>query len=165
MPALTQQPLLFRTCAMTVFESTFEIAAPLARVWEFHQDPVSLPRVMTGPVRMRVLHVDRPIHAGSVIKLSMQIGPVAIPWHLRVRERVDGESFVDEQLSGRGPFKAWTHTHRFAATESGGTRVTDRIDYVPPLGPLGAIADALFGKLAMRLMFAGRRKATRALLE
>ncbi|MCL8025767.1 SRPBCC family protein [Nocardioides bruguierae] len=48
--------------------------------------------------------------------------------------------FVDRQV--RGPFGRWWHEHAFEAVP-GGTRMTDRVDYAAPLGPLGRAVDAL----------------------
>jgi ligand-binding SRPBCC domain-containing protein len=49
--------------------------------------------------------------------------------------------FVDEQQ--RGPFRLWHHEHRFSATGSGSTLMVDVVRFRAPLGPLGAVADAL----------------------
>lgn len=150
---------------MSVFESEFVVRAPLEAVWAFHENPEALPKIMTGPVRMCVHSVDRPIVAGSLIKMSMLVGPFALPWHIRVRERVEGRMFTDAQDGATGPFKRWVHTHAFEAVDTQHTRIRDRIEYEAPLGLFGRIGDALFGRVAMQLMFIGRRDATRKLLE
>jgi ligand-binding SRPBCC domain-containing protein len=59
------------------FEYAFVVRAPLERVWDFHDDPLALPKVMTGPVRMHVHHVDRPLNPGSRILMTMQVGLAA----------------------------------------------------------------------------------------
>lgn len=48
--------------------------------------------------------------------------------------------FVDERV--RGPFAHFWHEHLFEAV-AGGTRMTDRIDFVAPFGPVGALAERL----------------------
>jgi ligand-binding SRPBCC domain-containing protein len=149
---------------MPHFEHSFIVKAPLERVWNFHADPTALPKVMTGPVQMDVLHVDRPLEPGSRIHTMMRVGPFRQRWNLRLKAREPMRFFTDEQIAGEGPMKTWQHTHAFAAEESG-TRVIDRLDYELPLGVLGKIAGALFGNLTMRIMFASRAKATRRLLE
>lgn len=149
---------------MPHFEHSFLIHAPLERVWEFHADPAALPKVMTGPVKMDVLHVERPLAPGSRIHTRMRVGPIQQRWNLTLKAREPMQFFTDEQIAGEGPMKVWVHTHAFAA-EANGTRVTDRLDYELPLGVLGKIAGALFGNPVMRAMFASRAKATRRLLE
>lgn len=146
------------------FEYAFVVRAPLARVWAFHDDPTSLPKVMTGPVRMHVHHVDRPLQPGSRVLMTMQLGPFKTDWNVRLRERVPMQYFTDEQIEGQGPFRRWVHTHAFEPVPDG-TRVIDRLEYEPPLGLLGKIADAVFGGIVMQGMFASRAGATRRWLE
>ncbi|GGL57644.1 hypothetical protein GCM10014719_68850 [Planomonospora parontospora subsp. antibiotica] len=49
--------------------------------------------------------------------------------------------FVDQQVSG--PFKRWHHAHYFRPYGHGGTAMSDVIEFVAPLGPLGRIAELL----------------------
>lgn len=149
---------------MRRFENSFVVRAPLERVWQFHDDPAALPKVMTGPVKMRVHHVDRPLQPGSRALMTMQVGPIKVRWNVRLRERTPMHRFADEQIEGEGPFKRWVHVHEFEAVE-GGTRVIDRLEYEPPLGWLGNLADRLFGGFVMKGMFASRARATKRLLE
>lgn len=149
---------------MPRFEHNFIVHAPLARVWDFHADPMALPKVMTGPLKMDVLHVDRPLMPGGRIYTVMRAGPIKQRWNLMLKAREPMQYFTDEQIAGEGPMKSWVHTHAFEPTEKG-TRVIDRLDYELPFGVIGRIAGALFGNLTMRIMFASRAKATRRLLE
>lgn len=149
---------------MRVFETSFVVRAPLEKVWRFHDDPLALPEVMTGPVKMDVHHVDRPLQPGGRILTTMRVGPIRVRWNLRLKAKEPMRSFTDEQIDGQGPFKRWVHTHAFEPVD-GGTRVIDRLEYEPPLGPLGAFGAALFGDLVMGNMFASRAKATKRLLE
>jgi ligand-binding SRPBCC domain-containing protein len=156
---------------MHTFQYSFEVNAPLERVWAFHDDPLALPKVMTGPVRMRVNHVDRPLQPGSRILMTMHIGPIPVRWNVRLKQKVPMHFFTDEQIEGEGPFKRWVHTHVFEPIEpvepvdGQHTRIIDRLEYALPLGWLGRLAAGLFGGMAMRMMFASRARATRALLE
>jgi ligand-binding SRPBCC domain-containing protein len=149
---------------MRIFESSFVVNAPLEKVWLFHDDPAALPKVMTGPVKMDVRHVDRPLQPGSTIMMVMRVGPFKTRWNVRLRAKEAMRFFTDEQIEGQGPFKRWVHTHSFKPVP-GGTKVSDRIEYEPPFGLLGRLGDTLFGPLAMHMMFASRAKATRRWLE
>jgi ligand-binding SRPBCC domain-containing protein len=152
---------------MPIYEGSFLVKAPLKRVWDFHADPVSLPKVMTGPVKMDVVHVDRPLMPGGRIQTVMRVGPVQQRWNLMLKAREPMKFFTDEQIAGEGPMRVWKHTHAFeaAGSDSNSTRVIDRLEYELPLGVLGKLAGALFGNLTMRMMFASRAKATQRLLE
>lgn len=72
------------------------------------------------------------------------------------------QRFVDEQVDG--PFAWWRHEHTFDAAD-GGTRMTDRIDYRLPLGPLGSVVDAVAVRRHLRRIIAERNSWLRASLE
>lgn len=150
---------------MSIFESEFVVRAGLQEVWDFHADPRSLPKIMTGPPRISIDRIDEPVQVGSRIEMTLHAGPLRIPWVVVVRERELLRHFRDEQPAGAGPWARWSHTHSFEALDAGRTLVRDRIEYEPPFGVLGKLGAALFGRLAMQFMFIGRRRATRALLE
>lgn len=68
-------------------------------------------------------------HFGLTWRLTARITSWDPPWH-----------FVDEQQAG--PFRQWRHAHHFEADGSGGTVMTDVIDFAAPIGVLGNLADA-----------------------
>jgi ligand-binding SRPBCC domain-containing protein len=146
--------------APSQFDSAFILAAPIGDVWAFHADPAMLANVMPSFPRLRVARFDAPLHVGSAIHLELALGPIRQPWELTVLEVDAGRHFVDQQ-TGRGPLAYWRHTHAFEAAGDG-TRVIDHIEYALPLGVLGRLAAALFGGLAMRMLFAVRRRKTAA---
>ncbi|MCX6017251.1 MAG: SRPBCC family protein [Chloroflexi bacterium] len=150
---------------MPIFESEFVVDAPLQAVWDFHADPRSLPKIMSGPLRISVDRIDEPVQVGSRVEMTLHSGPLHIPWTVVVRERTAPLGFRDEQPPGEGPWARWSHTHSFEARGTTAALVRDRIEYEPPFGILGRIGAALFGRVAMQMMFIGRRRATRALLE
>jgi ligand-binding SRPBCC domain-containing protein len=79
---------------------------------------------------------------------------VWIPWISEVKALKEGESFVDDQISG--PFKFWHHRHSFEEKD-GGTLVKDLIHYSVGFGPLGEIARQLVVKNQLEEMFVHRR--------
>ena len=151
---------------VTTFEYQFLVNAPLDRVWQFHDDPMALTKVMTFPVKAVVHSVDRPVQPGSKVQMTFWFGPLPVKWNVVVRERTPPYMFRDEQPGGEGPFLRWNHRHQFEVAQGGrSTRVIDRIDYEPPFGAVGKLLDGIFGRFAMRLMFVGRERATRRYLE
>ncbi len=85
--------------------------------------------------------------------------PLRFRWLARISEFVWNDHFCDEQV--KGPFAAWKHCHRIVAeTQDGvpGTRVIDEVEYSMPLGPLGAIGNALFVHNQMEATFAYRQQ-------
>jgi ligand-binding SRPBCC domain-containing protein len=97
--------------------------------------------------------------------MTMQVGLLRRPWNVQLIERVPPHYFTDEQIGAEGPFKRWRHTHAFEALDGERTRVIDRLEYELPFGPLGRLADALFGRIIMAATFAARARATRRWLE
>ncbi|HEV2087109.1 MAG TPA: SRPBCC family protein [Cryptosporangiaceae bacterium] len=81
--------------------------------------------------------------------------------HFGLRWRLDARivaldrprSFVDVQVSG--PFRRLRHQHFFAAT-TGGTLVTDAIEWTSPLWPLGLAADTLVVRRRLLAILAAR---------
>jgi ligand-binding SRPBCC domain-containing protein len=63
-------------------------------------------------------------------------------WRLtsRVTELDRPRRFVDEQV--RGPFRSMRHEHLFEPAGPGCTRMTDRMTFQAPLGPVGALVAA-----------------------
>jgi ligand-binding SRPBCC domain-containing protein len=138
------------------------VAAPSDRVFAFFDDPANLPRLMPPPVRIELVRVDpAPPRAGSVFEFRYGIGPWRRTWTVRLLERVDGERFVDETISG--PLARFHHSHSFAPARSG-TWITDQVDFhVGPDGPGGAILDWLAGWV-MRATFVYRHALQRWIL-
>lgn len=149
---------------MTVVERSVVVRAPLEAVWDFHADPVGLTRIMPPPASFEIVGVDRPVRAGSRVRLRVSLGPLRLRWNLRVVEHMPMARFVDEQIEGEGPFRRWRHAHVFERTD-GGTRITDRIEYEPPFGVLGRVVDAVAGRALMAAQFSARYRATKRLLE
>jgi uncharacterized protein (TIGR01777 family) len=72
---------------------------------------------------------------------------------------VAGRQFVDEQVGG--PFARWRHTHRVTPLGPDRARLEDDIDYAPPLGWLGGLADAAVVRARLARTFAYRHAVTR----
>lgn len=153
-----------------VFET--RIAAPLARVWAFHQDvKTALPALSRPGDQVEVEEADLPVGLGSRLVIRAK-GPVGrVRWVAKYVEFVPphavvfGEEarFVDEQEAG--PFKRWRHSHEFDAIDDRTTRLVDRITYQVPYGPFGWIADKLLIGWTLRAMFRYRHTRTREILE
>jgi len=136
-------------------EQTQIIPRPLAEVFAFFSDAYNLEAITPPFLRFRIL-TPRPIAMapGTLIDYQLQLFGVPFRWRTRVEEFEPGVRFVDVQLEG--PYALWRHTHEFEAT-AGGTRMRDLVRYALPLGPLGALAHALFVRRTLGRIFAYRR--------
>lgn len=75
-------------------------------------------------------------------------------WLTEIKYVEEGFSFMDEQRVG--PYKLWLHTHKLEEV-AGGTRMSDEIRYLVPLGPMGLLANILFVKRTLHRVFDYRR--------
>jgi ligand-binding SRPBCC domain-containing protein len=150
---------------MSKFERSIEIASPAERVFAFHLDTRNAAAI--APRGQRVVRVEGrfPVREGDEVRLVVRQRPLPVAQRWRVRiARVEPPSLlVDELLEG--PFARFRHEHRVDDLGAGRSRLTDRIDYELPFGPLGRLADRLLVRRLLTRAFAERQAATRALLE
>jgi ligand-binding SRPBCC domain-containing protein len=129
-----------------------------AQAWEFFSSSANL-NVITPPgLGFRIVHCPtEKIHEGQIIEYRVKIVPgVWVPWVTEIKGVDEGRSFIDEQRFG--PYKFWHHRHTFEPID-GGVKLTDRVHYALPFGPLGSIAHALFVRRKMEWIFRFRRAA------
>lgn len=138
------------------------VKAPRDRVWAFYDDPDNLPKLTPPGIRVTMLSKPARPRIGDIVTVRIRRGLVAFTWDAKFTEYDPGRSFVDEQ--GRGPFAYFRHRHSFDDAP-GGTRMTDTIDYTPPFGPFGWIADRIAIARELNGMLAFRHARTRELLE
>ncbi len=145
-----QQPYLF--------ESRQMLPVPPAKVWDFLSTHRNLKHISPEHIRFEIVSEDvaEKMYAGMIIKYKLRpLLGIPVIWVTKITEVVEGEYFIDEQRSG--PFKYWQHYHRLETIE-GGTLMTDTVRYLPPLGFLGSIANALFISRMLNEIFAYRFK-------
>ncbi|MCC6405591.1 MAG: SRPBCC family protein [Planctomycetes bacterium] len=133
------------------------VDAPLERVFEFFSLAENLERLTPKELSFTIL-TPRPIEmrVGTLIDYRIRLGLVPMRWRTRIDVWEPGRRFVDAQLSG--PYACWWHEHRFVA-DGGATKMFDTVFYSPPLGPLGAVANALIVKPKLTRIFAFRETA------
>ncbi len=144
---------------MPVFERSVLIDAPVEEVFAFHERPDALLLLSPPfpPVRL-IQRTGQGIELKS--RLELKIGPLR--WVALHTAWARNRHFEDRQEEG--PFDQWIHRHEFESIGKR-TRLTDRIEYRLPGGPL---INGLFGwavNLGLRNMFRHRHKVTRQLCE
>lgn len=139
---------------MRSFSQSVTIDAPVEAVFAFHAGPDALSLLTPAFPPVRVVRKSGGLEPGSIVELSV----MGMPWIARHGEFIPNRLFSDEQI--RGPFARWVHRHEFEAVD-GRTRLTDRVDYRLPGGP---VINSLFGwavEIALRNMFRHRHAVTR----
>ncbi|HEU5170154.1 MAG TPA: TIGR01777 family oxidoreductase [Gemmatimonadales bacterium] len=121
-----------------VVERSTRLSFPADAVYEWHARPGAFERLTPPWERIEVLDRTGGIGDGSRTVVRVRAGPIGVRWVAGHRDNVPGRQFVDEQVEG--PFAHWIHTHRFTP-DGGGCLLTDRIEYAPPYGLLGAASN------------------------
>jgi ligand-binding SRPBCC domain-containing protein len=116
---------------VTVIEKDTVVPHPLDHTFAFFSEATNLERLTPawlnfnirsqGPLLMR---------EGLEIDYVISLRGLPIPWKTRIDVWEPGVRFVDRQTNG--PYVWWRHEHRFEAV-NGGTRVIDRVEFVPRL--------------------------------
>ncbi|NNG16370.1 MAG: TIGR01777 family protein [Gemmatimonadales bacterium] len=117
---------------------TSHIAAVPDAVFAWHERSGALERLIPPWESVQVVERSGGFGDGARLTLRIRQGPLAFRWVAVHRDTIPGRQFVDEQVEG--PLAHWIHTHRMDPAEGGGCRMTDRIEYAPPFGLLGAAA-------------------------
>jgi hypothetical protein len=139
------------------------IRAALERVFAFHELPDALARLTPPWETGRVLQAARISEVGSVAVVETRLfGFVPVRWVARHTLYDPPRAFEDVQE--RGPFSYWRHRHTVLPHPEGAT-LRDDIEYEPPLGPLGRLAEPFLIKPRLEKLFAYRHEVTRAWCE
>jgi ligand-binding SRPBCC domain-containing protein len=129
---------------------------PLDECWSFFSNPANLGRITPPALRFRV-RSDLPaeIYPGLMIRYTVTpLLRVPLTWVTEITHVRKPEFFVDEQRIG--PYRLWHHEHSFSTVDADTTEVRDRVHYVPPLGPIGALLNAVVIRRQLAAIFAFR---------
>ena len=120
-----------------VLERSVRLPFPAETVFAWHARPGAFERLTPPWERVTLVERSGGIEDGG--RVVVRVGaPFGIRWVARHRDYEPGRQFVDEQVEG--PFSRWVHLHRVEPDGAGHSVLTDRIEYTPPLGPIGAVA-------------------------
>jgi uncharacterized protein YndB with AHSA1/START domain len=127
---------------MSLVETCIDLPATPERVWELVMDPHRLREWVT--IHRRLDRADEgPPRAGYEMEQHIHLRGVTLKVNWTLVECRDGELAV---WNGLGPARARAHTEYRLSPQDGGTRFRYRNEFIPPLGPLGAmVSRALVG--------------------
>jgi len=136
---------------MHVLERSTSLAAPIAEVFPFFQDPRNLAKITPEWMRFDVVHIDDgEMRRGFEIVYRIKWMGVGLRWITRITEYDPPHRFLDVQVEG--PYKLWRHEHTFEETPSG-TIMRDVVRYELPFGILGDVAHRLIVERQLRRIF------------
>jgi ligand-binding SRPBCC domain-containing protein len=106
------------------------VSAPRDRVFPFFMDAGNLQALTPPWLHFEVLTPPPLImRDGLTIVYRIRLHGVPLRWTSLIAAFDPPRGFVDRQIAG--PYRHWTHTHRFFE-ERGGTRMTDQVDFDVP---------------------------------
>lgn len=137
------------------------VPRPLPETFAFFAEPANLARITPAWLDFRITSDAEEMREG--LRIEYRIRPLLLPmkWVSVITEYDPPVRFVDEQA--KGPYRTWRHEHGFRARD-GGTEVTDAVRYALPLGPIGALAHALFVRRQLESIFDHRARTLEELL-
>ena len=130
---------------LETFHRRSRIAAPLERVFSWHERPEALERLIPPEQRVRVTARTGGIQTGGVVEFTIGWGPLSIQWVAVHRDYVPNRQFRDVQV--KGPFAHWVHTHLFEPDGSEACFLEDHVEYALPLAE---VTQPLFGRMVRR---------------
>ncbi len=125
----------------------------MQEVWDFISSPANLKQITPEYMGFDVISEKLPekMYPGMIIayRVSPLFG-IKTTWVTEITHVTTLQYFVDEQRVG--PYKMWHHQHHIEAVDNG-VLMTDIVDYQPPLGFLGSIANKLIIRKKLEEIF------------
>ena len=138
------------------------VHASLDEVWDFISSPANLKEITPPHMGFIVTSEGLPkkMYPGMIIsyKVKPMLG-IPLTWVTEITQVEEKKFFVDEQRLG--PYAMWHHQHIVEEVDEG-VLMTDIVSYKPPMAFLGRIANALFIRRQLEMIFGYREKAMEA---
>ena len=134
------------------------LPATVEEVFAFHERPDAFELLQPPWDTVDIITPPASLEVGTQVELRTKIGPF---WLTILAEHVAYERNRHfEDVLRKGPFARWHHKHQFFEQEDG-CRLRDEIEYAPPLGFLGRLADPVAVRPRLRKLFDFRHEVTR----
>ena len=143
--------------AVYTFRKNQFIPTSIDLLWDFISSPHNLKKITPASMGFEVITRDLPekMYAGMIIAYHVRpLMGIRTTWVTEITHVNELKYFVDEQRFG--PYTMWHHQHLIEPVE-GGVMMTDIIDYQPPMGFLGAIANSLIIRKKLEEIFSFRK--------
>ena len=145
-----------------IVERASHLPFPTHAAFGWHERPGAFERLTPPWEHTEVVERTGGIRDGG--RVVLKVGrPLGLRWVARHVDFEQDRQFADEQVEG--PFARWRHVHRFAPDGPGACVMTDRIEYAPPLGAVGAAGDPLLIRPRLERMLGYRHEIVRRDLE
>ena len=125
---------------MPQFESRTTLGATPKQVFDYIRRPSNLQAI--APPETQLVYVQPPplIELGSRLVCKMQAYGMVQQMTYEIVEFVSGERYREKMVEG--PLRLWLNDYIVEPTATGGATLINRIEFEPPAGLLGLIANA-----------------------
>jgi ligand-binding SRPBCC domain-containing protein len=148
---------------MTVIEKKITIAAPIEAVFDFHLDQKNLGLMSPPWMKTKLIH-ESGEGQNKMIEVEMTMyRAFRSRWVVRISEYDRPVRLTDLMISG--PMKYFRHERTFSQPCASLTELKDHLEYEPPFGMIGRLADKISVKKMMEDMFEYRHQRTKEILE
>lgn len=111
------------------------IPEPKEEVFPFFSEAKNLEKITPENLNFKILSTStEKIEKNTKIHYKLKIQGIPVGWTTLITDWNPPHHFADNQE--KGPYKKWYHQHFFTDL-AGGTLMTDQVDLVLPLGPVG----------------------------
>ncbi|GIU71160.1 MAG: hypothetical protein KatS3mg003_0639 [Candidatus Nitrosocaldaceae archaeon] len=128
---------------MTSIEKSIEINAPVKEVFTYFARPEHMSDQFPKEIGLNVIPIDvkEGFGVGTIFRISGNFDGKILEWDCETIDYIPEKKIVAKQVDG--PFKEWEITVLFDAIDEKKTRVTMKVNYDVPLGPLGGLMDKI----------------------
>lgn len=136
------------------------IPISISEAWRFFSNPKNLKLITPENLNFRILTEELPqeIYPGLIIEYIVSpLLDININWVTEITALEKEKYFIDEQRFG--PYKFWHHLHQFEKIADNQTKIIDVVNYLPPFGIFGRIANYFFIRDELKKIFDYREKA------
>jgi ligand-binding SRPBCC domain-containing protein len=138
------------------FQQKIPVTIPV--IWDFISSPKNL-KIITPPhMGFDIITKNLPEKMYPGIIISYYVKPIMgfkMLWVSEITQVKNQEYFVDEQRIG--PYRLWHHQHHIQPIQ-GGILMSDIVNYSPPFGLAGKIANKIFINRQLGEIFEFRTK-------
>jgi ligand-binding SRPBCC domain-containing protein len=138
-----------------VLECEMTTSASLRDAFTVFENPYNLARITPSWLNFRILDEGVEMRNGAEISYRIRWLGLSMKWKTLITAYEPPFHFVDEQV--RGPYTLWRHLHTFRPSTEG-TVVSDRVEYILPLGFLGRLAHSAMVAAQLKQIFRFRQR-------
>lgn len=141
------------------FTKEIKVGVSQEMLFNWHESPGAFERLTPFWEKVQIKTQNGGIKNGDEVKVKVNVlGPITLDWHLRHQDYIEGQQFVDKQVSGM--FDYWKHSHVMCKTDHENSVLRDSIEYKLPLGFIGDLFGQNFVISKLNRLFKFRHKVT-----